>query len=272
MATKKTARAETAVTTGSTTSAVKTVTKKATRVTKAAPGAAPQGSPTTRKSPSTSTTAASAPRSAKKTVAPSSTQKSAAKKGAAKKGAAQKGTAQKATAQKTTAKKAAEKTAVKKTAQKAAGPAGQSAGKSPARSAGAPHRLTNRLRVKDDESPWSASEIDEMRAILVEEIETHHEEVRLAEEELDLLLRDSGDGAGDDQADAGSMTAERVHEIALTNNARASLEQAQHALEQLEAGTYGICENCGLPIGKLRLQARPRATLCMPCQAKQDRH
>ena len=89
---------------------------------------------------------------------------------------------------------------------------------------------------------------------------------------------DAGYNAGtkpatwDDQADAGAKTAERVHEIALAANSRAGLAQAEHALEQLEAGTYGICENCGNPIGKLRLQARPRATLCMTCQEKQARH
>lgn len=133
-------------------------------------------------------------------------------------------------------------------------------------------KLAERLRVKDDESPWSEAEIKAVRAILVEEIEVHRQEVQVAEQELDDLLRASTDGAGDDQADAGSKTAERVHEIALAANSRAGLAQAEHALEQLEAGTYGICENCGNPIGKLRLQARPRATLCMTCQEKQDRH
>ncbi|WP_353509435.1 TraR/DksA family transcriptional regulator [Intrasporangium sp.] len=133
-------------------------------------------------------------------------------------------------------------------------------------------QLAGRLRVKDDESPWSAAEIKEVRAILLEEIEVHRQELELAEQELDDLLRASSDGAGDDQADAGAKTAERVHEIALAANSRAGLAQAEHALEQLEAGTYGICENCGNPIGKLRLQARPRATLCMTCQEKQARH
>ncbi len=134
------------------------------------------------------------------------------------------------------------------------------------------HAIAHRLRVKDDESPWSAEEFTEVRGILLEEIETHRGEVALAQDELDQLLRASGDGAGDDEADAGAKTAEREHEIALAANARASLAQAEHALEQLEAGTYGVCENCGNPIGKLRLQARPRATLCMTCQEKQDRH
>ena len=116
-------------------------------------------------------------------------------------------------------------------------------------------KLAEQLRVKDDESPWSEDEISEVREVLLEEIEQHRVELKLAEDELDDLLRASGDGSGDDQADAGAKTAER-----------------EHALEQLEAGTYGICENCGNPIGKLRLQARPRATLCMTCQEKQDRH
>jgi endonuclease-3 len=48
-------------------------------------------------------------------------------------------------------------------------------------------------------------------------------------------------------------------------------EQTEHALERLEDGSYGICESCGNPIGKLRLQAAPRATLCMPCKKKQER-
>ncbi|MGO4599758.1 TraR/DksA family transcriptional regulator [Terrabacter sp. 2RAF25] len=132
--------------------------------------------------------------------------------------------------------------------------------------------IAERLRVKDDESPWNEDEIREVRGVLVDEIEQHRVELKLAEDELDDLLRASGDGAGDDQADAGAKTAEREHEISVAANARASLLQAEHALEQLEAGTYGICENCGNPIGKLRLQARPRATLCMTCQQKQDRH
>jgi DnaK suppressor protein len=50
------------------------------------------------------------------------------------------------------------------------------------------------------------------------------------------------------------------------------LRQAEHALERLDAGTYGTCENCGNPIGKGRLQAFPRATLCVTCKTKQERH
>jgi len=60
-------------------------------------------------------------------------------------------------------------------------------------------------------------------------------------------------------------------EISLANNARVMFEQSEHALQRIVDRTYGICESCGNPIGKNRLLAFPRATLCMPCKSKQER-
>ena len=77
--------------------------------------------------------------------------------------------------------------------------------------------------------------------------------------------------AGDDQADAGAKTFEREHELALTHNARELLAQNERALARIEAGTYGVCESCGEPIGKARLQAFPRATLCVACKQREER-
>lgn len=128
------------------------------------------------------------------------------------------------------------------------------------------------LAVGEDESPWTAEELQQVQTDLLAERDVHRREIEEAEAELGNLLRGSGDGAGDDQADAGAKTFEREHEIALANNARDMLRQVERALEQLGAGTYGVCENCGRPIGKLRLQAYPRATLCMPCKKNQERH
>ena len=125
--------------------------------------------------------------------------------------------------------------------------------------------------MRDDESPWTAKELREVRAELESDIALLRREVADAESDLVHLMRDSGDGAGDDQADAGAKTYEREQEISLANYAREMLEQTEHALERLDNGTYGICESCGSPIGKLRLQAAPRATLCLPCKMKQER-
>ena len=51
----------------------------------------------------------------------------------------------------------------------------------------------------------------------------------------------------------------------------AELAQINRALAQLDAGTYGLCSNCGQPIGKGRLQAFPRATLCVTCKQREER-
>ena len=123
----------------------------------------------------------------------------------------------------------------------------------------------------EDESPWTAAELKAVRAEIEADVAQLRSELAQAESELSELLRDSGDGAGDDQADAGAKTWEREQEIALADNAREMLRQNEHALERLDDGTYGVCESCGQPIGKLRLQAAPRATLCMPCKMKQER-
>jgi len=127
------------------------------------------------------------------------------------------------------------------------------------------------LVVREDETPWTAKELRAVRSELEHDIAQLRSEVAHAQSDLVDLMRDSGDGAGDDQADAGAKTYEREQEISLANNAREMLEQNEHALERLDNGTYGICESCGNPIGKLRLQAAPRATLCMPCKMKQER-
>ncbi|WP_022924825.1 TraR/DksA family transcriptional regulator [Serinicoccus marinus] len=127
------------------------------------------------------------------------------------------------------------------------------------------------LSVREGESPWSAAEVEELREELEGEIARLRAEVEEAEQELFERGRAYGDGAGDDQADAGSATWEREHELSVTNNARDLIDQNTHALDRIADGSYGDCESCGTPIGKMRLQAFPRATLCMSCKQKQER-
>ncbi len=134
-----------------------------------------------------------------------------------------------------------------------------------------PSDVHSTLSVRDDEAPWSAEELAEVRGELDAEVQRLSAEVHAAEHDLVELMRSYGDGAGDDQADAGAATWEREHELSLTNNAKGLLAQTQHALERMQKGTYGDCESCGRPIGKMRLQAFPRATLCMTCKQKQER-
>src|SRR5665647_65383 len=94
-------------------------------------------------------------------------------------------------------------------------------------------------------------------------------------DQRDLLLALEGLGAGVclvvARPVAGVKTFEREQEISLVNNAREVSEQSEHALERILDGSYGVCENCGNPIGKNRLLVFPRATLCVPCKSKQER-
>ena len=135
----------------------------------------------------------------------------------------------------------------------------------------APEKKGQRPAVRPDESAWTAVELRDIEHELRQDASRLAGELVAAEVGLADLIRDSGDGAGDDQADAGSKTFEREHEMSLANNARDMLQQVEHALGRLANGTYGACETCATPIGKGRLQAFPRATLCLSCKQAEER-
>ena len=127
------------------------------------------------------------------------------------------------------------------------------------------------LPVRPGEDPWTAEELDEVRTTLTEDVTRFSEQVATSNAELHNLLRDGTEGAGRDPADVGSANFERDAEMSLANNAREMLDQSQLALRHIELGVYGRCDNCGQPIGKGRLQAFPRATLCVSCKQREER-
>jgi RNA polymerase-binding protein DksA len=129
----------------------------------------------------------------------------------------------------------------------------------------------SKLVVKEGEGAWTKAELKEVLADLKEQ-RAHSVAVLDAQEaELTGLMRDSGDGAGQDQADMGATSFERDHELTVLNSERDKLAQIERALQRIDDGTYGVCESCGNPIGKLRLMAFPRATLCMTCKQREER-
>jgi DnaK suppressor protein len=127
------------------------------------------------------------------------------------------------------------------------------------------------LPVRPGEEPWTDAELEEVRSELKAEAVALRAEINQAESQIAARLGDTVSEAGDDEADASSKLFEREHELALTRNTRELLEQTEHALARIEAGTYGVCESCGKPIGKARLLAFPRATLCVECKQRQER-
>lgn len=208
--------------------------------------------------------------------------KTAAKKSAAKKSSA-KSTAKKSTARKSTAKKASKKatgaaeaaeqtgahtvTAKKSASRSTAPPAGGSA----LPQAGGTATATGELAVRPGEEPWTPEEVTQARTLLTGEAMRLRSELEASGVALAGLMRDSGDGAGQDEADTGTKNITREHELSLAANAQEMLDQTERALARLDAGTYGLCEVCGKPIGKARMQAFPRATLCVEDKQKQER-
>lgn len=164
-------------------------------------------------------------------------------------------------------KSSAKKAAAKKSAAKK--PAGEEAKVPRKKTKG--EAAPEQLAVRAGEKPWTAAELDEVRDVLAGEARRLREEISAAESGIAEMLRDNSDIGGEDQADTGSKTFEREHEISLAASHREILGQTERALTLIEDGTYGRCESCGNPIGKARLKAFPRATLCMSCKEREER-
>ncbi|WP_285730136.1 TraR/DksA C4-type zinc finger protein [Nocardiopsis sp. ATB16-24] len=128
-----------------------------------------------------------------------------------------------------------------------------------------------RMQVRPGEEPWTHEEVARLRARLEEDVAAARREVRAVEAGFAELLEDPVEGAGDDSADTGAKAFQREHELALAYNTRDLLAQSEEAIERMNAGTYGICRSCGQAVGKARLQAFPRATLCVTCKQREER-
>jgi RNA polymerase-binding protein DksA len=75
---------------------------------------------------------------------------------------------------------------------------------------------------------------------------------------------------GDKEDDNASEVSEFQDTLSLGKNLEKNLDDVKAALQQVDAGTYGVCSNCGKPIEEARLKLVPSATLCITC-VKQGR-
>ena len=73
-----------------------------------------------------------------------------------------------------------------------------------------------------------------------------------------------------DMADDASNTYARQMLLGMSERERAVMREIDAALDRLDEGSFGTCDDCGEEIGEARLKALPYATLCVECKAERE--
>ncbi|WP_062011390.1 RNA polymerase-binding protein DksA [Aureimonas sp. AU4] len=93
--------------------------------------------------------------------------------------------------------------------------------------------------------------------------------LREAKETLEALASDNANQA--DAADRASSETDRAIELRARDRQRKLISKIDAAIERIDEGTYGYCEETGEPISLKRLDARPIATLSLEAQERHER-
>jgi len=83
--------------------------------------------------------------------------------------------------------------------------------------------------------------------------------------------KEMGQDGIQDIADEAANIYHRQVLLSLSENDRIRLQEVDEALDRIKGGTYGICEECGEPIGLKRLEVRPVAKYCVPCKTNLEK-
>jgi len=100
-------------------------------------------------------------------------------------------------------------------------------------------------------------------------LEWKEELIRESNETLEHLQHENNQAP--DLADRASMETDRALELRTRDRARKLITKIDAALERIDDGTYGYCEETDEPIGIRRLEARPIATLSIEAQERHER-
>ena len=111
---------------------------------------------------------------------------------------------------------------------------------------------------------------EELRKILIE----------LRDEIVSKITQEMGDKLDEDPrmttlstmdvGDLSQLDLDEDIDYTLLNMHIGQLREVEDALDRLEEGTYGICEDCGAPIKLERLKVLPFTTCCVQCQEKRE--
>ncbi len=73
-----------------------------------------------------------------------------------------------------------------------------------------------------------------------------------------------------DPADRASAESDRSFTLRIRDRERQLIRKIQAAIERINDGSFGYCEECGEDIGVPRLKARPVTKLCINCKSRQE--
>jgi DnaK suppressor protein len=108
-------------------------------------------------------------------------------------------------------------------------------------------------------------ELDFFRKFLARRLE----ELLMEAERTKEQVKDTDEPAADPM-ELASNGFDRDFLLRLRDRERKLMIKIKEALERIENGTFGICEECGEKISEKRLRARPMATLCIDCKHEQE--
>jgi RNA polymerase-binding transcription factor DksA len=121
----------------------------------------------------------------------------------------------------------------------------------------------------------SAKELKHMEELLLAERQRLSRELdHLETNVLKKSMREtSGELSGYSfhMADVGTDAMEREKAFYFASAEGRQLLELDDALRRLYNGVYGVCESCGTPVGKERLEVVPNARLCFACKEKEER-
>lgn len=86
---------------------------------------------------------------------------------------------------------------------------------------------------------------------------------------LESMMLDTNDLP--DEMDLASSEGLQSFQFRLRGREKTFLEKIDRALQKIEAGEFGVCEECNEEISVKRLEARPETTLCIRCKEDQER-
>lgn len=121
--------------------------------------------------------------------------------------------------------------------------------------------------AKPAKSPFGKKEMEPYRQLLVELKHKLIKEVMLNQE----ASNEGSNGDVLDLADQASDSYDKDLANSLSETERARLKAVEKALQRVNEGTYGLCEDCVKPIPLARLKVLPFAKLCVSCQQAEEK-